>query len=169
MAYVKSIRDSKEPSSKHMVLGVLTEASGPEIEPDHGILTTRITFKSADGWYQGFGNICLDKKSGSDFVKELCSTFGVTYIKDIIGKRCYALYSFGRYNDPIDGLLSVDTGKKFVIDTWRRKYWPAKVSKNKLFDEQERIQGQIAYFEQRIQECKQELKRLPETFYNWEE
>lgn len=166
MAYIKSI---KEPDNKHMALGVLTEASGPEIEPDHGILTTRIMFKAASGYHQGFGNICLDKKSGPDFVEELCHTFGVTHIRNIVGKRCFALYSFGRYNDPIDGLLSVDTGKKFVIDTWRRKHWPTKVSKNKLVDEQERIRGQIAHFEQRIQEYKQELKRLPETFYNWEE
>jgi hypothetical protein len=150
-----------------MVPGVIESAKGPFVEPDHGILTTQISFKADDGYQQGFGGICLDKESAPSWVAALCSTFGVYKIEDLKGSKCFALYSFGRHNDAIDGLISVDTGKKLVIDTWRRKLYPAQ-TKNRLIDEQSSIERNIVHWQYRIEESKKTLKTLKDIYVDWE-
>lgn len=89
---------------------------GPE---DHGIDTVSIgvDFGSA---HQAFGNLCLGKYRDS-FVKELCETFGVGSIVELEGKECFALRCWGFWNDTIEGLESVETGRRFTITGWRKR------------------------------------------------
>ena len=151
----------------HKSPGIIEGVRGPYKE-DHGILTSNIFVKLDNGGTQGFGGIALDNKSAEDWIASLCYTFHVTNLEKLVGKKCYALYSFGRYGDSIDGLISMDTGKKFVLDTWRRKLWPAGTPKDRLSSAIESIKANISFQEQRILREKAEMKELPSKFVNWE-
>jgi hypothetical protein len=59
---------------------------------DHGILTINIGVEFEGGSHQGFGNLCLDSEEmADDLVADLCAVFNVKKLKDLVGKKCYAL------------------------------------------------------------------------------
>ena len=64
---------------------------------DHDILTCSIGI-DFDGSHQGFGGLCLDEKVGPDFVNSICELFDVSFLKDIVGKKVYALRCFSDWN-----------------------------------------------------------------------
>ena len=90
-------------------------------EEDHGIITCVIGI-DFNGSHQGFGCLALDEDLLSKFEQDVCDTFNVKTMDELIGKSCYALRCFGFHNDPIEGLESVDTGKRFTISSWRKKH-----------------------------------------------
>ena len=83
-----------------------------------------------DEWKRVVFGVCLGQTTNdaearsNDFRAALCETFGVAHLSDLAGKRCFALSSFSDdYRSP-DGIESVDTGKRLLINSWRRKWNP---------------------------------------------
>lgn len=101
---------------------------------DHGILTLQIGFDFG-GTHQGFGGYCLDTynketdrreghASGTDFILRLLKTFGVSKLSDIEGKPAYALR-----DDRGVKIIGIETpefdgSKKFLIEDWRKRWFP---------------------------------------------
>lgn len=134
---------------------------------DHGIPTVQLMVSATRGGFQGFGGLALtDSKAMEGFQKSLCETFGVNNIQDIKGKKCYALRCFGFLNDTIEGLESVDTGKRFTITSWRNMM--GYKSPNPLEQRRERLTNDIKWANRQIRECQAELSLLDSEYTDWE-
>ena len=84
---------------------------------DHGIHTVFV-YLDLDGAQQGFGGIVLDEpKHRQSFIADLCALFGVSDLKLIEGRECYAIR-----HSPLGLIqgLEVD-GVRFMVDGWRRR------------------------------------------------
>ena len=150
---------------RHRVIAIIEDVEGPYVE-DHGILTTNITVKAGYGYHQGFGGLCLgEKKYADDYVATLCKAFGVKKLKELIGKKCFLLYSFGDLNEPIEGLESIDTGKRFLHNEWRKKHWPE--TKSTFKQEVERIESTISWTKRRMMEAQKRLTTLKSKYKDW--
>lgn len=152
-------------TDKHRIHGRIEDAQSPYVE-DHGILTVTIGLK-LDHFYQKFGGLVLEPHTADDFVRQLCITFGVRGIDELVGEECYALYSFGRYHEPAEGLESVKTGRRFLLNTWCRMHYP-KQTEDRLVHAQKRVKNEIAFLERRIEEEKDKLAALPGLYIDWE-
>jgi len=97
------------------------------VEPDHDVLTCSIGV-SGSGWGQGFGGIVLDEKRGPSFCADLCETFFVNQITDLVGKKCIAYYVTDSWNEMIEAIgpqEECSSGPRiFSINGWRMKHWP---------------------------------------------
>ena len=100
---------------------------------DHGILTCWV-FIRFKGSSQGFGGLCLQGKHpivkdaevdySDSYVKDLCATFDVANLDDLVGRNCVALRCYAENNEPIEGLLDPVSKKRFTHTTWRKKHNP---------------------------------------------
>jgi hypothetical protein len=134
---------------------------------DYGIFTCSISIEFKGGGVQGFGGLCLNKdKLGISFVDDLCKTFGVKELDDLKDKECYALRCWDGFNDRIEGLESVDTGKRFIISNWRRKMGFESLSP--LEERRKSLNTDIEFAKQKIERCKKELKNLEKNYTDWE-
>lgn len=88
---------------------------------DHGMLTCHVYLSMDDGAHQAFGGLDLQGNQGPDFVQSICKLFNVQDLEDAIGKRCYALCSFGYLNETIEGLEN-ESGNRFTITSFSKKY-----------------------------------------------
>ena len=103
---------------------------------DHGILTF-IIYLDYGGSSQGFGNIGLsyhdrerdmwldEKGAGMTMIYNILGFFGVRQFEHIKGKTVYAIKD---ERDNVIGLerTKFDGGAKFMLDDWRKKFWPEK-------------------------------------------
>ena len=135
-------------------------------EEDPGIDTVDLGIDFKGGGHQGFGGLCLnDKKFKDSFIKELCETFGVYDLQDIAGKECYALRCWDGWNEPIEGIESVDTGRRFVISVWRKKMGCKDT--DPLESKRDRYNRDIENALRRIKETIQYLKELDKGYVDW--
>lgn len=156
----------KQPSEGQRELGTIRETTSGD--NDHGSLSTW-TFIDLDSFgTQGFGGLALDKKGVKNFLAELCLTFDVSNIKQLKGKRCWVLRSFGTFNETIEGLESKDTGRRFTITGFRKKYYPKADQQNNLEYKRKQLEGDIAWAEGRIVEARAELKKIDTKYIDWE-
>lgn len=125
---------------------------GPE---DHDIITCSVHIEFDSGGAQGFGYLALGNLL-EDFVNDLCATFNVKNLKDLIGKKCFALRCFSGHNEPIDGLESIETGKKFIINHWRKKHFAN--TKTTLQDKIESLNNRINSNIRQIESFNKELE-----------
>lgn len=133
---------------------------------DHGIKTISVVIDYEEGGTQGFGNLFLnDDDLRKSFINDLCDTFDVDDLKDMVGKKCFALFSFGRWNETIEGLEHADSGNRFVLTTWRKKHF--KDIKNPLEAEQEALKDNIARYAENMERCKAKLKTLDKEYKAW--
>jgi hypothetical protein len=131
---------------------------------DHGILTCSIGIDFNGDSHQGFGGLCLDTDLIKSFKKDLCKTFGVKKIEDLVGKECFALRCFGFLNDNIEGLETLD-GKKFTISTWRKKHFTN--ASNPLEQRFKHLVSEINHARRQIKEAEQDLAQLDSEYTNW--
>lgn len=138
---------------------------------DHGIITVNIIINYTDGGCtQGFGNLNLgsgknNKKLSEQYISDICYTFGVSKLKDLLDKRCFALFNFGRYNETIEGLESFDTGLRFTHTGWRKKVL-GKVD-SPFEAEKKRIEESIERAKAGIERDKQRLASLSKEYKSW--
>lgn len=163
-------KEGRDPMPKkddrHRVPAVIESVKGPHTE-DHGILTTMVTVKAGYGYHQGFGGLCLDKgKIANSYVSALCKAFDVKTMDELVGKKCFALYCFGEHNEPIEGLESADTGRRFLHNAWRKKHFPETV--NTLAQKIESIRSTIAWAKRRVVEEEARLAALKSHYVDWE-
>lgn len=151
---------------RHRVPASIESVEGPRRE-DHGILTTNVTIKAGYGYHQGFGGLDLcNQKLADDYVAALCKTFAVNKFSDLIGKKCFALYCFGEYNEPIEGLECADTGQRFLHNVWRKKHFPDTVGT--LQQRTESIESTIAWAKRRLVEEEARLSSIKKHYVDWE-
>lgn len=149
---------------RHRVKGKVVSVSPPH-NNDHGGLTTWVHLVFDDG-NQGFGGLILDKQLAVDYVNDMCSALGVGSMEEMVGQEYYVLYSFGRYNEPIEGLESVTTGKRFLHNVWRKKYFPKTQS---VFEQEyDRIHGMIEWAKRRVNEEQHKIVNLKKEYVDWE-
>jgi hypothetical protein len=151
-------------TDRHRVRGKIDLTEGPYVE-DHGILTMWVGIEMG-GNYQRFGGLVLDKNLAEDYVRQLCRTFGVTTLDELEGEECYALYSFGTYSDPIEGIESVKTGRRFLHQTWRKQHFPE--TPDVLEEKRASILREIAWAEGRAAEERVRLATVGQKFVDWE-
>ena len=133
---------------------------------DHGILTCWITLKYDLGGQQGFGGLILGSKTiGDDFVRQVCRLFYVTDLSQLAGKKCKALFSFGNWNESIEGLEN-EEGERFTLYNFREKHWPND-TKNHFDSEKDRLQREIDRAQERMSEVKGKLKGLKAGYTDW--
>ena len=163
---MKKGKKSKQDISRYRVAGVVESVSKPAIE-DHGILTMYVTIalNGGKGSHQGFGGLALNNKIVNSYVRELCETFDVLNLSDLKGKKCFALYSFDSLNEPIEGLESLDTGKRFLHNVWRKKHFPETGSV--LYQKRESLCLSLACAERRVLELREKLSKLEDEFVDW--
>jgi len=109
--------------------------------------------------------VVLSDELAPDFVQQLRKTFGVPSIESLVGKECYALRCWGFYNDSIEGLESVDTGKRFVLTAWRIKHFPD--AKSPAINRRRYLLSEIAQHKRRWQELEVELDTLLDGYVDW--
>lgn len=136
-------------------------------EEDHGVITCSVGIDFS-GSHQGFGNLCLDSQLVVSFEKELCDVFAVDNTEKLIGQECYALRCFGHWNDTIEGLESVKTGKRFTLTSWKRKYITDTWITNPLSNRINSLNARIVQAQRRIEEDKLELARCELAYTNWD-
>jgi len=142
----------------------------------HNIITVWITIDFDGGGTQRFGGLAFQKLDYSsvlskkddtlinDYIKSVCAAFEVPDLKDLIGKKCFALKSFDSWNQPIEGLES-ECGKRFTIFSWQKKHFPDAL--NALETKIEMLKREVTYFEHRKQQSIEELKTIKDKFVDW--
>lgn len=153
-------------TDKHRVRGKVESVKGPH-DNDHGGLSTWVHLELNSGWHQGFGGLHLDPRLADDYVRDLCVAFNVRGMDELVGKECFALYSFGDFNETIEGLESADTGRRFLHNSWRKKNFPEK-TKSVYEQELGRVESEIAWAERRGREAKAKLVVLASKYVDWE-
>ncbi len=104
-----------------------------------------------------------------DFIAAMCQAFGAENPDGLIGKRCFALYSFPPEPDwwgrPA-GLESADTGRRFVFHVWEKKWHPDK--KSPIVERRETLEGNINFHQKQIAEHVLALLNLDADYTDWE-
>lgn len=134
---------------------------------EHGILSCSIMLEFVvGGASQSFGGVNLSAKgSGVDFYNSICRLFRVQDLDQIVGKRCYALYCFGNYNEHIEG-IETEYGDRFTLTKFMRKYDPT--IKDPLEKEKQRQFDVIEHSVERIMNASKKIKDLVSIYSNWE-
>jgi len=146
-------------------LGVIKSAPMPA-EDDHGILTSYITVNYDECCFQGFGGLCLNERLSPHWIKEICNTFGVKNFDELYNEKCFILKSFGEYNETIEGLESVKTGKRFTVTGFRRRHCDSKT--NKLKEKKDQLKRDIKRCQNNLKEAENKLKTIDKDFTDWE-
>lgn len=133
-------------------------------EEDHGILTCQLGIQTKS-FHQGFGGLALTQTTGPMFKRALCELFGVAEVEQIKGRKCIALWSFGTWNEPIEG-LEVD-GRRFTITGFQRLAHP-ELDTDKRASEMRRLRMAVEHHERQLSEAKARLARGCEGFVDWE-
>jgi len=134
------------------------------LEPDHRCITCSIGVKFSGGGYQSFGNLILDDGLLKSFLADLCATFEVDNVDDMVGKECYVLKCFGYNNDYIEGLESI-SGKRMTLTSWRKKHFPDTLSP--LDVEIKRIGSRITQAQNTINTAIQDLSTVQSRYTDW--
>ena len=133
---------------------------------DHGILTCCLYLSFGQGGSgQGFGNLVLDAETGPDFKRALSEFFEKPF-DSITGSKCFALRSWGHFQDYIVGLESLN-GKRFTLYAWRKKHWPEK-TQTVLEERRESIRREIEWLERRLREERVKFQEAAEGYVDWE-
>jgi hypothetical protein len=132
---------------------------------DHGILTCYIALEYKDGGYQSFGGLELRAEdSGPDFYNSICSLFGVSEIELAVGSKCFALSSFGKLNERIEGLEN-ESGNRFLLTIFAQRYETDVLSP--LDREKQRYYNQISFAKERIADAMNNLATLDSEYTDW--
>ena len=137
-----------------------------EDDEDRGIETVWI-YLEFHGGGQGFGGLMLrDETHKKTFVSQLCKTFGVRKLMDLVGKDCYALRCWGFLNDVIEGLESVTTGKRFTISGWRRSQGLTEFG-SPLDERRKRLSSDLEHTKRRLKDLEVEIKHVADGYTDW--
>jgi hypothetical protein len=147
----------------HWLEGEVTYVNvGPE---DYGIPTVQLGIQTTQ-FHQGFGGLALNETTLPLFVRGLCELFAVDDIEQIKGRKCVALWSFGEWNEPIEG-LEVD-GRRFTITGFRRRAHP-ELDTDKLAAKKRELRRAVEHHKRMLSEAKARLDRFSADGYvDWE-
>jgi hypothetical protein len=148
-----------------------TIKSARDAEEDHGIRTVMVQL-AFDGGGQMFGGLIYGPQGSTkeahlraDFIEDLCATFGVAALSELVGKKCCALRSW-KDSDQLEGLESADTGRRFLLTRWRRKHFPETASP--LDDRRASMTAAIERHERENSRLRAQRLNLEVQYVNWE-
>jgi hypothetical protein len=131
---------------------------------DHGNFNVMVYLEFDSGGIQGFGGLSLNKEeSGPRFARAISNIFDVTYLNDIIGKKCWVLFPFGYYNETIEG-IETEYGR-VTLTGFLRKYDPN--FKSPLDFELARQRGNIEHAVRQLSQAVEKLKVLDKIYKDW--
>jgi hypothetical protein len=131
---------------------------------DDGRCDTCWIFVNFGGSVQGFGGYVLNEHLGA-WNAELCKLFDVAAVDELVGKNCWALRSFSGWNEPIEGLETVD-GRRFIATAfWRPRL--GRPVQSVLAKRRESIESSIASLTRRINDETRTLARLEADYVEW--
>ena len=149
-------------TDRHRIAGVIDYAK----TDDERCFTVYVGVKFLR-FFQAFGGVVLDEeKYGPAFIRELCETFGVSKLDDLVGKECHGLWAYGRHNESIEGLEAPD-GKRFTMTSFRRRHWP-EMDHSVIAARKASLIGTINWAERRASEARADLAKLTDGFVDWE-
>jgi len=124
-----------------------------------------IRFEGDNGGVQSL-SICINDDTPADraFREELAAFFGVRWIHDAVGRRCFALRCFDINHEPIEG-FEVD-GKRWLLTDFRRRFWPDGAV-TRLDQRAQACRDEIRFFRRRIAEEEAILAKLGTMFVDW--
>jgi hypothetical protein len=101
------------------------------------------------------------------YVADLCAVFATSDLMELEGKEAFALRNFDFLNEPIEGLESLVTGRRFTVMGWARRVG-VDDGQNRLEQRRARTRSQIDQLRQRISEEERRLGTLERHYRNWE-
>lgn len=149
---------------EHKELGTIVSARE---EASHGGKPNTVLIGwDGGGSYQAFGGLLLNKDDQRlSFMHAVMRAFGVKNFDDLVGKKCFALRSFPTLNEPIEGLMSVDTGRVMTIRQWRRH--EGFEHPTRLEQKSDSLRNEIIAAQRRIFDCEERLMTLREDYIEW--
>jgi hypothetical protein len=129
--------------------------------------TCFISIEFSEHTGQSFGGLKLSSGLDLIFEAEVCATFGVRSIKKLEGLKVIALRSFGKFNEPLEGIEDPRTGKRFTTTGFRRRHCGLK--KTPLDEARERAQRDLVHHRFQFERAESALLSLDRDFTNWEE
>jgi hypothetical protein len=135
---------------------------------DHGIITCSVGIDFVEGGHQGFGLLALNDALVAHFVEDLCAVFDVKQPEDLVGQECFALRCFGHWNDTIEGLDSVKTGKRFTLTSWKRKRIPDVEHESPLKRQMTHLAASMSASMRRFAEDAAKLGTAEREYTDWE-
>jgi hypothetical protein len=154
--------------SRHRAPGTIDKVNPPHMD-DHGLMTWVFVNIGGDdrGGHQGFGGMAFENESmAEDYVDDLCATFGVKHMEDLVGKKCYVLYAFAEVNEMIAGLEACDTGKRFLHSAWYKRHHPD--AQSVLERRRNSVAGTISLLQLRLAEAEKALASVGDQYVDWE-
>lgn len=148
---------------------------GADENESHGIPTCQLSIDFG-GSAQGFGGLNLPGDHLQAFVRDLCTTFGVSSHKELEGLTCYALRSWPTCGSgpEIVGLEAV-SGKRFLTRTWLRERFPERAWPTPLEEKRKAIMADIERKKRQLQEMpleilelEQEMDLVAKDYLEWE-
>lgn len=133
---------------------------------DHRVWTFCADIRGSVSGDQGFA-LTFDAESQlKEFVRDVCTCFGVADAEILTGAPCYALRCWGTHSEDMEGLESEATGNRITRTGWAREN-----KRGPIFSPGERrvqsLQGEIAHFERRLAEEKAKLAAVFDNYIDW--
>jgi len=144
-------------------------AAGPASGRDwhNNFNTYDVSLDIDDGFSQSFGGLYLPDGTWKLFERDLLECADVPTSKGLIGLKVYALYYFGRWNEPICG-LEFDNGRKFLISRFQRDHFPANPPNGALKAEIASIERDIDLCKERLADLQAKLLTVGQGFVDWD-
>lgn len=131
-----------------------------------GFYTCWVMFSAKDH-SQGFGGIAFeDDNQAQSFMRDLLAVFDVKDWRDLTDKECCALRCFPINNEPIEG-LEAPSGKRFLLNEWRRKHWPE--TPDVLTQRKASVESTIEWARRRLRDEIAHREELESLYLSWEE
>lgn len=153
---------------RHREEGVITQVKIENYRGEKGPPNTvSIHIRFVEGGAQNFGGLMIPSKIEIEtYLSMVCLTFGVKEWKDLLGQECYALRAFSGWNEPIHGLESVTTGRKFTNNQFRKfMEYP---HESMIIEEKQRLERRIVNAENDLQRFRKDLDDLKKNYVEWD-
>ncbi|MEM9073791.1 MAG: hypothetical protein AAGE52_35195 [Myxococcota bacterium] len=149
-----------------------------ESQLDRDYFHTVWVYLDLDGTHQGFGGLVLGrdeqgkrergKQMQATYLAELMTVFGVASADALVGSECFVLREMPRWNEPIVGLESANTGRRFIVRHFVEKYFPEAAAEGSPLElRRQRIAQSIECLRKRVREEQRELDSLESEFVDW--
>lgn len=129
------------------------------------------------GSFQSFGGYMLGKHQKGDieagkrmqnaWIHELCATFGVETVDDLVGQKCFVLRDFNLHGEFIRGLESEETGRRFLAREFIKKYFPGIEVSDPLEQRLKDMKRDIDRMKKRIQEIRSSMETVASKYVDW--